>query len=89
MGAFVVVFVNVLPDACPKFSWRGVFGDVYVVAFQASEPTLYDYVINPAGLSVHALSDAILFQKLDVIVAGELCALVRVDDCGHAIFINP
>ena len=83
-----VVLGDILPDKLPQFSRSLVFTDVKALAFQAAEPTFDHDVVRPAGFAVHALTYAEIVKELLVIVAGELAALIRVDDGRRAVFVH-
>ena len=80
-GADTVIGIDVASDASVKILRGPKLFDVDVLGFEAKEPTLDHDVILPAGLTVHALSDTEGFQKLLVVIAGKLTALVRVKNC--------
>lgn len=85
MRALVVVLVHIGRNTEPKFPRGIVFTHINIVAFKAAEPSLDNHVINPPGFAVHTLTDAVRFEKGDIIVACELTALIRVDDCRGAV----
>ena len=46
--------------------------------FETTEPMFNHDVICPTALTIHALADAIVTNEVNVLVAGELAALVRI-----------
>ena len=80
MGAQAVIIFHIASDGLPQLTWRGKFIDINQLCFHASEPPLNHNVICPPGLPVHALADVQVLQKLFVLAAGKLAALIGVED---------
>ncbi len=83
-----VVLPNVFANSMAKLSRGSVFVDVDFFLFQTAEPALHHDIIGPALPPVHALRDVVFFQKGSVLVAGELTALVAVENCRSAVALN-
>ena len=88
VGPEAIVAVNVLPDGAAQSPGIVVLIDVDSFCFQAAEPALDHDVIRPAGLAIHALTDVEVFQKVLVLGAGELTALIRVGDSRGAVELH-
>ena len=71
-----VVLFDVLADQAAQISRRVVFVGIQLLHLQAAEPPLDYDVVRPAALAVHALTDVQVAEKLLVLVARELAALV-------------
>ena len=54
--------------------------------FEAAEPALNHDVISPAAFAIHALANTIFFHKIDVLLAGELTPLIRIQDLWFCYF---
>lgn len=85
MRTHVVVLVDVVCDTSAEFSFGRVFFNVDLLGFQAAEPPFDHDVVRPARLSVHALSDVQRLEQGLIVIAGELAALVGIDDCRNAV----
>ena len=81
----IIVFADIVSKVYTKSLRAAVFVDVNLLGFQGSEPALYHNVVSPSGFAVHALPDALFFQKSLVLVAGELAALVAVENFRRSI----
>lgn len=83
-----VVLSNVFADGLTELPRGAVFVDIDLFLLQASEPALHHDVVSPALPPVHALRDVVFFQKVSVFLAGELTALVTVENCRSTVPIN-
>lgn len=79
-----VVFVDVLVDCLTQFTGGTELVDVDHLGFQTEEPAFDHDVVRPAGLAVHTLTDVQRFEKCFVLGAGELAALVGIENRGNA-----
>ena len=75
----LVVVCDVFPNAGTQLFGGIVLADVYIFGFKAAEPALNDDVVHPTGLAVHTLPYAQRAQKVLVLIACELAALVGID----------
>ena len=57
MWSFDIVFFDVFSYSNPQGSRGQIFIGVDSLGFQTSEPSLYDNIINPTALAIHALAD--------------------------------
>ena len=88
MRSAVVIVLDVSSNADAQVFWAVIFVYVDVIPFQAAEPALNDYVVNPSRLAVHALPDAMFFEETCVLFAGELRTLIRIDDSRCPILVD-
>ena len=58
---------------------------IHFLIFDAPPQPFHEYVIPPAAGAVHTDLDAMVFQESRELLAGELAALVRVEDVRRAI----
>jgi hypothetical protein len=80
MKAFLVVKAQPSCDPRPGFGDRSVGVQVYVFIFQASPQPLDEDVVHAPALAVHADLDGVGFQHAGEVGAGELTALIGVED---------
>ena len=59
----VVVLVDVGGDEPPELGGRPALAYPHALRLEAAEPPLDDDVVDPAGLSVHALADAVAREE--------------------------
>ena len=85
MRTQTVVLVDVVFDTGTELTHGGVFFDVNLLGLQAAKPPFNHDVVRPAGLSVHALPDVQRLEQFPVVIAGELAALVGIDDGRNAV----
>ncbi len=65
---------------------RGLVGlEVDLLVFDRSPESLDQDVVAPASLAVHVYGDLVRLQHLDELQAGELAALIGIDDLGFAV----
>ena len=80
MKAFLIVKVQPSRDSRPGFGDRSVGVQVYVFVLQASPKPLDEDVVHAPALAVHADLDAVGLQHAGEVGAGELAALVGVEN---------
>ncbi len=80
-----VVIADIFPYTGAQLFWGRVLVYVDVFGFETAKPALYDDVIHPTSLAVHALPNAQRAQVFFVFGAGELASLVGIDDGGDAV----
>ena len=88
MRTHVVILVDKAVNAGSELSLGRVFLNVDLLSLQAAEPPFNHNVVRPAGLSVHALPDMQRFEQGLIVIAGELAALVGVDDRRDAVALH-
>ena len=88
MGPAVVVLVHVGRDEPAQLTEARVLAEVEAVVLQVSESALYEDVVGPAGLAIHALGDPVARQALHVLVGGVGAALVAVADRGRPVLLE-
>ena len=59
--------------------------EVDLLVFEAAPQPLDEDVVHAPALAVHADGDAVILQRAGEILAGELAALVGIEDLGPAV----
>lgn len=80
MTAFEIVLMNVCCNCLSGFFDIVPFCQIGFIIFEGTEPPLDHDVVSPAALAVHALTNTVFLEKAFVFVAGELTALIRIED---------
>ena len=85
MATFKVVGIDVFPYCSPGFFDVGVFCKVCLFVLEAPEPAFDHDVVGPPAFAIHTLTDAVAADEVDILIACELTALIRIDDqrLGH------
>ena len=78
MASFKVIGVDVSANCFSCFFEIGVFCEICFLILEASEPPFNHDVICPAAFPVHALTDSVVTDEVNVFIAGELAALIRI-----------
>lgn len=78
--------MDVAANGGPGFLDVVPFRQVGFFILERPEPPLDPDIVSPATLAIHALTYMVLFEKFFVLLAGELAALIRVQNLwlGHA-----
>jgi len=85
MQATAIVEVEVAADRCARLG-RGVVGsEIHLLVLDAAPQTLDEDIVPPGALAVHADGNAIFDQHASECLAGELAALIRVEDFRLAV----
>src|SRR6202045_956185 len=80
MRPAAIVEVEIAPDRCARLG-RGVVGsEIHLLVFDAAPQPLDEDVVPPGTLAVHADGDPVFDQHASECRAGELAALIRVED---------
>src|SRR5689334_22236373 len=80
-----IIEVQIPANRRPGLS-NGVVGpDVDLLVFHRSPKPLDEYIVPPSALTVHADCDLVVQQKTRERLAGELAALIRIEDVGLAV----
>ena len=91
MTTFKVVCMHIFPNSLPCFSNIVILSQICFLIFEIPEPS-FDYdIVGPAAFAIHALTDLVLFEKVHVLIACELTALIRIQDnrfCYHKRLFN-
>ena len=56
------------------------------LVLETPEPSFDHDIVSPPAFTIHALTDLVLFEKVHVLIACELTALIRIQDnrfCYH------
>lgn len=88
MWTYPVVFVDVCGNQPTQFSGRFVFMRIYLLCFEASEPSFNHDVVGPAPLPIHALPYPQFLEQGFVCIGGELAPLVGVENSRNAMSLD-
>ena len=80
MASFKVIGVDIPSDGFSCFFEISILREICFLILEAAEPAFNHDIIGPSTFAIHALMDSVITNKVDVFVAGELAALIRVDD---------
>jgi hypothetical protein len=80
MWAPAVIKVEIAADRCAGFADVVVGSQIHLLVFDASPQTLDEHVVPPGAFAVHADGDPVPDQRAGECSAGELTALVGVED---------
>ena len=86
MTTFKVVCMHIFSNSLPCFSDIVVLGQIGFLVLETPEPSFDHDIVSPAAFTIHALTDLVLFEKVYVLIACELTALIRIQDnrfCYH------
>ena len=82
MQPFKVVPVDKISDLPARVPDVFIIFQVNLVIFQRAEPAFDHNVVGPAAFAVHADFHRVLFYVFDVVMAGKLAALIRIENFG-------
>ena len=82
MQLFKVIPVDEIPDLFAGIPDIFVILSINFVIFQSTEPTFDHHIVGPTAFAVHADFYCILSHVFDVVTAGELTALIRIENFG-------
>ena len=85
MQAALVVECEVIADAGPGFATIGVAFEIDVLVFQRAPQAFDEHIVHPAAAPVHRDLYARLDQHAGEVRAGELTALIGVEDFAAAV----
>ena len=77
MTTFKVVSVHIVTDCLPCFSDIVILGQICFLVLEAPEPSLNHDIVSPAAFTIYALTDLVFFEKVYVLIACKLTALIR------------
>ena len=80
MTTFKVVSVHIFTDCLPCFSDIVILGQICFFVLEAPEPSFNHDIVSPAAFTIHALTDLVLFEKIHILIACKLTALIRIQD---------
>ena len=80
MTTFKVVSVHIFTDCLPCFSDIVILGQICFLVLEASEPSFNHDIVSPGAFTIHALTDLVLFEKIHILIACKLTALIRIQD---------
>src|SRR5580704_14699128 len=85
MRATTIVEIEVASDRCARLGRGVVSSEIHLLVLDATPQPLDEDVVPPGALAVHADSDPIFDQHASECRAGELAALIRVEDFRLAV----
>src|SRR5271169_2280095 len=85
MWTTAIVEVEVAPDRCAGLGYTVVGSQIHLLVFDAAPQPLDEDIVPPGALAVHADGDGVFDQHASEGRAGELAALVRVEDIRFAM----
>lgn len=80
MTSLEVVTVDITSDCLPCFFDIIILCQISFFIFKTAEPSLDHDIIRPTAFSIHALTDSVLFDEIDISLAGKLTPLIRIQD---------
>ena len=66
MTTFKVVSVHIFTDCLPCFSDIVILGQICFLIFETPEPSFNHDIVSPAAFTIHALTDLVLFEKIEL-----------------------
>lgn len=76
MTALKVIGVDICIRTC--FSDIFVLSQIGLLIFEAPEPLFNHDIVSPTALAIHTLADPVFPYEIDILVACELAALIRI-----------
>ena len=73
-----VVGVNILSNSSSGFFDVIILYQIGFFILEATKPVLNHDIVRPAAFSIHALTDAVFFYEINVLLTGKLTSLVRI-----------
>src|SRR5437763_12123077 len=85
MWAAAIIEVEVTADRVPRLANAFVGPQIYLLVFDAAPQPLDEHVVPPCSFAIHADRDAVAGERAGEGRAGELRALVGIEDFGLAV----
>lgn len=82
MASLEIVTVDITSNCLHCFFDIIVLCQIGFFIFKTVEPSLNHAIICPAALPVHALTDSVLFDEIDISLAGKLTSLNGIQNPG-------
>ena len=76
MTTFKVVGVHIFTDCLPCFFDIVILGQIGFLLLEAPEPSFDHDIVSPPAFTIHALTDLVFFEKVYVLIACKLAALI-------------
>lgn len=76
MASLKVVRVNITTDGSSCFLDVVVSRQIRFLILEATKPTLDHDIVSPATFSIHTLTDAVFFHKVNVLLTCKLTPLI-------------
>ena len=88
MGPAPVVEVHPQADSSPGLGASRELGQVDALVFERSPQPLDEHIVHPATRAIHRDANASLLEHVGEVTAGELAALVALEDLGRVIVLQ-
>src|SRR5256886_7391228 len=85
MWTAAIIEVEVTADRVPRLANAFVGPQIYLLVFDAAPQPLDEHVVPPCSFAIHADRDAVAGERAGEGRAGELRALVGIEDFGLAV----
>lgn len=82
MAMFKVIAVDITSNCSSGFFDIIGLCQIGFLIFETAEPAFTPHIIRPTAFSIHALTDSILFGKINIPLAGKLTSLVKTQNPG-------
>ena len=80
MQPLLIIESDVPAEALTQRSWGRILVQIDILVLHGPEKSFHENVVQGTPLSVHRDLNSFCLQQLDVVLIGELAALVAVDD---------
>lgn len=78
MASLEVVTVDITSNCLPCFFDIIVLCQIGFFIFETAEPSLDHDIMCPVAFPIHALTDSVLFDEIDIFLAGKLTSLIAI-----------
>src|SRR5258708_19522941 len=85
MWTAAIIEVEITADRVPRLANAFVGPQIYLLVFDAAPQPLDEHVVPPCSFAIHADGDAVAGERAGEGCAGELRALVGIEDFGLAV----
>lgn len=80
MASLEVITVDIMSNCSFGFFDIIVLCQIGFFIFETAEPSLNHDIIRPTALSIHALTDSVLFDEIYIPLAGKLTSLIGIQN---------
>ena len=85
MGASLIVEAQIAANRSARITDAFIGPQIYLFVFDGAPQTLDEHIVPPSAFAIHADGDALLSEQASEVQAGELRALIGIDDLGFAV----
>ena len=86
MASLKVVCVNIAANGSSCFLDVVILRQIRFLILKATKPTLDHDIVSPTTFSIHALTDAVFLNKINVLLTCKLTALIRIQNLRFCCF---